>query len=98
MDVDDVNKLQEQIFDLVKRSQEALLDASRVFADRVGSMTPGDPAQLDDLIDNAFDMTERVVRTQREMAKNIVETVTAQIPGSDADESADESGAESGAE
>jgi hypothetical protein len=93
-DATDVNKLQEQIFDLVKRSQEALLDASRVFTDRVSAMAPGDPAQLDDLIDNAFDMTERVMRSQRELAKKVVETVTAQIPG--ADHGGEKSGEESG--
>jgi len=83
-DAPDVNKLQEQIFDLVKKSQEAFLDASRVFTDRVSAMAPGDPAQIDDLIDNAFDMTERIMRTQREFAKKVVESVTSQIPGSDA--------------
>ena len=82
-DANDVNKVQEQIFELVKKSQEAMLDASRVFTDRVTAMAPGDPAQLDDLIDNAFDMTERVMRTQRELAKKVVETVTAQLPGAD---------------
>ena len=90
-DTNDINRLQQQIFDLVKSSQEALLDASRVFTDRVSAMAPGDPAQLDDLIDNAFDMTERVMRTQRDLAKKVVETVTAQLPGVEAaDKSGDE--------
>ena len=82
-DTNDVTKFQEQIFELVKKSQEAMIDASRVFTDRVSAMTPGDFEQLDDLIDNAFDMTERVLKSQREFAKNVVDTVTSQLPGID---------------
>lgn len=82
-DVDDVNELQEKIFDLVKRSQDAMVDASRTFTDRVSAMTPGDASQIDDLIDNAFDMTERVLQSQREFAKRMVEAVTSQLPGID---------------
>jgi hypothetical protein len=82
-DTSDLSKLQEQLFDIVKKSQDAILDAGRVFTDRVSAMAPGDSAQLDDLIDNAFDMTERVLQSQREFAKKMVETVTSQLPGVD---------------
>jgi 23S rRNA U2552 (ribose-2'-O)-methylase RlmE/FtsJ len=84
-DASDVNKLQEQIFELVRNSQQAIIDAGRTFTERVSSLTPGDTAQIDDLIDNAFDMTERVLESQRDFAKKIVETVTSQIPGTDKD-------------
>jgi len=82
-DASDVNKLQEQIFELVRNSQQAIIDAGRTFTERVSSLTPGDTAQIDDLIDNAFDMTERVLESQRDFAKKIVETVTSQIPGTE---------------
>jgi hypothetical protein len=82
-DVNDVNKLQDQIFDLVKRSQDTMVDASRAFTDRVSALTPGDSNQIDELIDSAFDMTERVLQSQREFAKRMVETVTSQLPGID---------------
>lgn len=82
-DATDVNKLQEQIFELVRNSQQAIIDAGRTFTERVSSLTPGDTAQIDDLIDNAFDMTERVLESQRDFAKKMVETVTSQIPGAE---------------
>ena len=82
-DTNDISKLQEQLFDIVKKSQDAILEAGRVFTDRISAMTPGDSTQLDDLIDNAFDMTERVLKSQRELAKKMVETVTSQLPGVD---------------
>ena len=80
-DANDVKNLQEQIFDLVKKSQQAMLDAGRTFTDRVSAMTPGESDQIDELIDNAFDMTERVLESQREFAKKMIAAVTAQIPG-----------------
>lgn len=80
-DANDVTKLQEQIFELVKKSQQAMLDAGRAFTDRVSAMTPGESDQVDELIDNAFDMTERVLESQREFAKKMIAAVTAQIPG-----------------
>jgi len=82
-DASDLSKMQEQLFDIVKKSQDAILDAGRVFTDRVSAMAPGDSSQLDELIDNAFDMTERVLETQRDFAKKMVAAVTSQLPGVD---------------
>lgn len=82
-DVNDVDQLQEQVFELVKKSQQAVLDAGRTFTERVGAMTPGETSQIEDLIDNAFDMTERVLESQRDFAKKVVEAVTSQLPGVD---------------
>jgi hypothetical protein len=82
-DTSDVTRLQEQIFDLMQKSQQAMVDAGRSFTDRVASLTPGDTDQLERLIDNAFDMTEKVLQTQRDFAKKVVEALTAQLPGID---------------
>ncbi len=80
----DVNKLQEQIFELVKRSQESVLDAGRSFTDSVSDLTPADTAAVDDLIDRVFDLTERVLAAQRDLAKQVVQTVTRPVAGDDA--------------
>lgn len=80
----DINKLQEQVFDLVKRSQEAILDAGRSFADNLTTIAPGDSEAVDKLLDDAFDFTERVLRSQRDFAKSVVRTVTSPIAGDSA--------------
>lgn len=82
-DSDEVAQLQEQLFELVRKSQQAMVDAGRSFTERVASLTPGEVDQLAGLIDNAFDMTEKVLESQRDLAKRIVETVTSQLPGID---------------
>jgi hypothetical protein len=72
----DLTAVPDQIFDLVKRSQDAVLDAGRSFTDSVSDLTPGDTAAIDGLIDRAFDLTERILQTQRDFAKQVVHTVT----------------------
>ncbi len=78
----DLEAMQDQIFDLVKRSQEAVVGAGRAFAESVTNFVPGDTSAIDDLIDRAFDLTAKVLDAQREFAKNVVKTVSNQIaPG-----------------
>jgi hypothetical protein len=77
----DLKALQEQIFDLVARSQSAVLDAGRSFTDGVSSMTPGGSAAVDELIDRAFDLTEKVLQAQRDFAKQVVQVATRPVTG-----------------
>jgi hypothetical protein len=70
---------------MVKKSTDAILDASRNFADGASDMVPGDKEQVDKMIDQAFDLTERVLKVQRDFAKQVVDTVTPPIGGDSAD-------------
>lgn len=85
---DDQN-LQDQVFDLVKRSQELMVDASRNFVEGAADLAPGDREALDRLIDNAFDLTERLLEAQREFAKKVVATATSPLQRGGADTDAD---------
>ncbi|MEJ5254869.1 MAG: hypothetical protein WHS89_05920 [Acidimicrobiales bacterium] len=88
----DISKLQDQVFELVRRSQEAILDAGRSFADNLSSVAPGDREAIDRLLDDAFDFTERVLRTQRELAKSVVQAITAPVIGAGSDTTGDAGG------
>ncbi len=77
----DIAKLQEQMLDLVRRSQDAMVEAGRSFADNATSIVPGDTSQIEKLIDNAFDFTEKVMKTQREFTKSVFDTVTNSVSG-----------------
>lgn len=61
------------------RGQESYADLGRLWADNfqkwVSSLPPPDPKvlnQLDQVVDNCFDVAERVLATQREFAKKFV--------------------------
>lgn len=90
----DINELQDQVFDLVRRSQEAMLDAGRAFTDSIRNLAPGELEQVDRLIDDAFEFTERVLKTQREFAKSVVQAVTAPLGGGGAGEASGEGSGE----
>lgn len=79
--------LEDQIFDMVRRSQEVIVDASRNFVAGASGMTPGDREQMDRLIDNAFDLTERILQSQRDFAKTVLNSVSRPLGRSGAGES-----------
>ena len=73
----------EQILDLTRRSQEAVATAVRTWADTVqsvtGSFAAGSPDKLPDLrafvdssVDQAFDVAEKVLAAQRQLAHTIL--------------------------
>lgn len=78
----DDGTVQDQIFAMVQRSQESIIDATRNFADGMSDLVPASREQVDRIIDNAFDLTERVLQIQRDFAKSVVKTVTPPIGGS----------------
>jgi hypothetical protein len=86
-DPPDLAKLQEQVFELVRRSQEAVLDAGRLFSDSLSALAPGDTEAVDKLLDDAFDFTAKVLKTQRDFAKSVVQAVTEPVAGTDAGDS-----------
>lgn len=90
----DLKQLQEQIFDLVARSQSAVLDAGRSFTDSVSNMAPGDTSSVDELIDRAFDLTEKVLTAQRDFAKQVVQAATRPITPEDS--TTDDDGGDAG--
>jgi hypothetical protein len=79
----DDKPIQDQIFDMVKRSQEVIVDASRNFVENAAEMAPGDREAIDRLIDNAFDLTERILQAQRDFAKTVLASVSAAKPRDD---------------
>ena len=76
-DSNDDARLQEQILDLVQRSSEAVVGAGRALTESVANVVPADTTAIEDLIDRAFDLTEKVLDAQREFAKNVIKAATA---------------------
>jgi hypothetical protein len=73
----------EQILDLTRRGQEAVATAVRTWADAVqsatGSFAAGGPDKLPDLrafvdssVDQAFDVAEKVLAAQRQLAHTVL--------------------------
>lgn len=59
-----------------RRGQDSYADLMRLWADHlqnwIGSLPPLDAKAINQVIDNCFDLAERVLATQREFTKNFV--------------------------
>ena len=72
--------VQEQILDTIRKSQEAVTDAIRTWAETVQSITPSLPsAPLADklpkpgeLVSDAYDFAERLLAAQRKFAEDVI--------------------------
>jgi hypothetical protein len=76
-------QVQEQILETIRRSQEAVTDAIRTWADAVHSITPSLPIpslpladrmpKPGDLVANAYDFAEQLLAAQRKFAEDVLQ-------------------------
>ena len=81
-------ELQGQILDSIRKSQDAVVDALRTWADAVHSVTPSLPVSAvpfadklpkpKDLVEDAFDFAAQLLDAQRKFAENVLQ-VTAPV-------------------
>jgi len=75
-------ELQGQILETVSKSQEAVIDALKTWADTIQSITPPLPAlspaiadklpKPEELVANAYDFAEQVLANQRVLAEEVL--------------------------
>ena len=67
---------------LVERTQDEILDASRDLAEgiskEVGRFVPPISADIEKMVDNVFDFAERVMKGQRRMVNEVVKAINGQ--------------------
>jgi hypothetical protein len=74
-------QVQGQILDTIRKSQDAVTDAIKAWADAVQSITPKLPApplsdklpKPEDLVSSAYDFAEQLLATQREFAEKVLQ-------------------------
>jgi hypothetical protein len=75
-------ELQGQILDTIRKSQEAVTEAIRTWAETVQSITPSLPTppvpfsdklpKPGELVSNAYDFAEQLLATQRKFAEDVI--------------------------
>ena len=90
-------ELQSQILDSIRKSQDAVVDALRTWADAVHSVTPSLPVPAvpftdklpkpKDLVEDAFDFAAQLLAAQRKFAEDVIQ-ITAPVVGGEAPEPA----------
>jgi hypothetical protein len=84
--------VQEQILDTIRKSQEAVTDAIRTWAETVQSITPSLPAtpladklpKPGELVSDAYDFAERLLAAQRRFAEDVIAATAPALTGKDA--------------
>ncbi|HUY50136.1 MAG TPA: hypothetical protein VMV92_31275 [Streptosporangiaceae bacterium] len=86
-------EVQGEILDAVRKSQEAVVDAIKRWADTVQSITPSIPVpnlnlpyadklpKPEELVANAYDFAEQLLATQRSFAESILQAAKPLMPG-----------------
>jgi hypothetical protein len=84
-------ELQDEILKTVRKSQEAVVDAIKAWADTVQSITPKLPAvnvplvdrlpKPEDVVANAYDFAEQLLASQRKFAEDMLHATAPLTPG-----------------
>jgi hypothetical protein len=84
-------QVQDDMLKTVQKSQEAVLDAIKAWADTVQSITPKLPAvnppfadklpKPEDVVANAYDFAEQLLASQRKFAEDVLKATAPLTPG-----------------
>ena len=82
-------ELQAQFLDSIRKSQDAVVDALRTWADAVHSVTPSLPVSAvpfadklpkpKDLVEDAFDFAAQLLAAQRKFAEDVLQITTSVV-------------------
>ena len=84
-------EVQAEILKTVRRSQEAVIEAIKTWADTVRSIAPPMPEvslpfsdklpKPEELVGNAYDFAEKLLASQRKFAEDVLHATTPLLPG-----------------
>jgi hypothetical protein len=82
-------EVQSEILDTVRKSQEAMVDAIKRWAETIQSITPSIPVpslpyadklpKPEEFVANAYDFAEQLLASQRKFAENVLHATTPMI-------------------
>lgn len=64
--------LEEEVFDFVRKCEELVVEAGRKWARAVGEFVPVEMPAVRGLVKGAFDLTEEVLKVEREFAHDML--------------------------
>lgn len=75
----DVARFEQDVFAMVAKTEQSALDVARKWARSMGERAPMETPVLQEMVKDAFDFTEEVLRLQRELVHKVL-TVTLAPP------------------
>jgi hypothetical protein len=67
--------MRDEILDFVRKSEETITEAGRKLGKTVCELVPGEAQSIRKAVDEAFDFTETILKSQREFADSLLDKV-----------------------
>jgi hypothetical protein len=84
-------ELQDEFLNTIRKSQEAIIEAVRIWADTIQSVTPKVPAvrpmladklpRPDEVVAGTYDFAEKLLVSQRQFTEELLKVTTPLMPG-----------------
>lgn len=65
----------EEILEFVRKTEETITEAGRKLGDTVCDLVPSDGDSIRKVVDEAFDCTEKILKSQREFASSLLDDI-----------------------
>lgn len=72
----DVKQLEKDVLELVRKAEDGAMEAGRKWAKAVGELVPLELPAMRQVVKEAFDFTDEVLKLQRQFAYNVLEAVS----------------------
>jgi hypothetical protein len=83
--VDRTKELSDEVLESVEKGQRAAIEAARKFVDTVDRALPAQgegPSRRQEVIDSAMEMADRLVHTQYEFIRKVIDSAAKSLSGS----------------
>lgn len=77
---DPTKETKEELRALARKSEEALAEAGRRFAEAIGELVPRAPERAHKLVDDVFDAMDTFAKSQREFAHSVCDALVGAQP------------------
>ena len=69
------DSIRDEIMEFARKSEETISEAGRKLGERARELVPGDGQSIRRVVDQAFDFTETILKSQREFANSLLDTL-----------------------
>ena len=70
-----------EILEFVRKTEETIAEGGRKLSESVCDLVPGDRDSIRKVVDEAFDFSEAILKSQREFAHSLLDTVLGEPSG-----------------
>lgn len=72
----DVKQMEKDVFELVRKAEDGAMEAGRKWAQAVGELVPLELPAMRQVVKEAFDFTDEVLKLQRQFAYNVLKAMS----------------------